>query len=377
MKSKAWAWGLNLSLLLLAGVVTLGSFEVLLRVFLPQKLYRYPRYLFREDAELAFALNPAFVGILSSPEYRTRVTINSLGLRGKEVKTKTPGVQRTVFFGDSFVSALNVDEEETFVFRSQERLRELLGGRSLEVVNAGTPNYGTWHELRALRKLAPILDPDAVVLCVYVGNDLEDNLAPRAAIVRDGFLVERIRRTGVLPYPVRSWLQRNSMAYVFVWQAYDRLKPLLGLSGIDPLEGFRTIVSLQTSPRVEEGYVVSEDLLRGFREELAASEIPLLVVLIPAEMQVYPQRFESLLAAQKLEPAGFDLSLPNRRWNAIAQDLDIPILDLLPLFRMHASGPYLYMSLDGHLTSEGNQLAGEAIAGSLAPLLARKAGGVR
>lgn len=361
MSAASKTWGLNLLLLLAAIAGTMAAFEAGLRLFLPQKLYRFPPDLVRSDPDLVFTLNPGFRGELRNPEYATHVSINSLGLRGPEPVPKRPGVVRIVGLGDSFVSAFNMEEADTFVSVAERALRKLSGEERIEVINAGTPNYGTWHELRLLRRLSPLLGPDAVVLCVYVGNDVENNLAPREAMVQDGVLVNRRPATGILPLPLRGWLQRHSMAYVFLWSAWNQIRPVLGRQGSDPLREPKDLVSRQSVPYLEDGYRITQDLLGQLRDETRALGVPILLVLIPAEYQVYSR--------QGLDPGTFDLDLPNRRWTEMAERLHLPVTDLLPVFRSHASGPYLYMSLDGHLTREGNRLAGETIAESLLPIV--------
>jgi len=374
MTSRIRAWGSNLLLAVFSIAVTLAGFEGALRVFLPQKLYRFPRGMFRNDPELVFGLSPGFEGTLRNPEYTTRVRINSLGLRGPEPGPKREGALRVLVLGDSFVSAFNVEEGETFLAAAEETVRPLSAGADVDMVNAGTPNYGTWHELRMFRRLAGPLRADAAVLCVYVGNDVENNLSPSEAIVEDGLLVARRRQPGIIPYPLRSWLQRNSMSYVLLWNGWNQVRPLLGRAGSDPLRPDKDLVSPVAARYLEDGYGVTLDLLRQFRDEAKSLRIPVLVVLIPAEFQVYTDGFERSVRRQGVDPTAFDLDLPQKRWREMARQLDLKVLDLLPVFRSHSSGPYLYMSLDGHLTVEGNHVAGEALGRALAPELGRTRG---
>jgi hypothetical protein len=352
----------------LAVLLTLIGFEAALRFVLPQKLYRFPPGMFVNDPDVVFRLSPGFRGVLENPEYVTHFRINSLGLRGGEPAPRQPGETRILALGDSFVSALNVEEDRTFLAVAESALRKSLGISKIEIINGGTPNYGTWHELRLFRRLAGSLNPDAVLLCVYVGNDVENNLAPRVAVVRDGLLVERQAQRGILPYAMRSWLQRNSMAYVFLWNAWNHLRPRIGFTGSDTLRPEKELVT-PGSPYMAKGYEMTEELLSQFREATASRRTPLFLALIPAEFQVYPERFEATVRKQGLDPSSLDLDLPQRRWGEILSRLSLPFVDLLPEFRSQHGGPYLYMSLDGHLSIEGNRLAGEAIGRSLASFL--------
>lgn len=368
MKRFLGGIALNVLVALAATVVALLCGEAGLRLFLPQKLYRFAGGLYRNDPDRVYSLAPGFRGTLRNPEYTTHVRVNALGLRGGEVGPKAPGTLRVLGLGDSFASAFNVEEPETFLSVLELGLHESLGGRPVEVMNAGSPGYGTWHELQTLKKLAPLLSPDAVVLCVYVGNDLEDNLAPRAAAVRNGYLVQRKASAGILPLSLRSWLQRNSMTYVFVWSAWQQIRPLLGRGEYDPMAHSRGLVSRLAPGSIEEGYRVTKDLLREVAETASARRMSVLAVLVPMEFQVYPERFDVMVRRGR-QASEFDLDLPNRRWSELARQVGLPAVDLLPIFRARKSGPYLYMSLDGHLTREGNQLAGTAIRDALLPLL--------
>jgi hypothetical protein len=355
-------------------LAVLGAFEAALRIFLPQKLYRFPSGLFESDPVRVYRLRPGFRGSLENPEYSTHVAINSLGMRGGPVDAGSTDRFRILALGDSFTSAFNVEEEETFLSVALGAAGPVPDGRSLEVLNAGVPGYGTWHQLRAFRELAPTLRPDAALLAVYVGNDLEENLDPFAIEVRDGYLVHRRASRGILPARARAWLQRHSMTYVLVWRGWDRIRPLIGKRATDPIAPLRSLLLDPAPARVEKGYAASGSLLREFRAESDRLRVPLLVVLIPAELQIYPERFRAELERNAPEGAALDFDLPSRRWERLARETGLPVLDLLPVLRERAGlGPYLYMSLDGHLSREGNRVAGEAIGDAIVRWIGRAA----
>lgn len=369
MKTKPGSWIANCVLVVAAVTVTLFGFEIALRILLPQKLYRFPRGLFRSDPDTVFSLQPSFEGVLRNPEYTTKVRINSLGLRGPLPKPHREGSLRILGLGDSFASAFNVSEQNTFLAVAEKSLRQSFSNPDVEVVNAGTPNFGTWHELRVFKKLAPTLHPDLAVLCIFIGNDLENNLGPYQAEVKDGFLVERRHTSGLIPYSLRSWLQRNAMSYVFLWNAWNHVRPWFGMPETDALKSERDLFSLRPIQGVESGYRVSASLLQELGSFSRSSRIPVLAVLIPTEFQAYPDEFRKVVRQQGLNSEDFDLELPQRRWSALAESSGMPVLDLLPILRSHSSGKFLYMSLDGHLSVEGNRIVGESIAGAVRDML--------
>jgi hypothetical protein len=90
--------GLNLVLIALGLMAAVLMLELLVRVFDPQLLYRYPKGLFVNDSITDYRLAPGFSGTLDTPEYSTEVHINSLGLRdSRELQTKLPGSRRIWF----------------------------------------------------------------------------------------------------------------------------------------------------------------------------------------------------------------------------------------------------------------------------------------
>jgi hypothetical protein len=140
------------------------------------------------------------------------------------------------------------------------------------------------------------------------------------------------------------------------------------------LKSEKELVSPARVEKVEKGYRVTAAILSQLRDDAESAGIPLFVVVIPAEFQVYPDRFSRLVRKQGLDPEIFDFDLPQKRWVDMARAANLPVLDLLPIFRSRRAGPYLYMSLDGHLTVEGNRLAGESLAQFLLPYLSPPVG---
>ena len=124
------------------------------------------------DARLGWRNRPHFVGVdfIAGPD-RAAVRINSLGLRGDEIRAKAG--PRVAVFGDSFVFGSGVDEEHTFVAHLERRLRRT--GEDYDAINLGVNGFSTDQELLLFQEMADRLRPDIVVL-VMCDNDFEGNL---------------------------------------------------------------------------------------------------------------------------------------------------------------------------------------------------------
>ena len=338
--------------------------------------------------------------------------INALGLRG----AAWPSGPRTLVLGDSFVFGAGVELPATFV----ERLNDTLDDRN--VVNGGTPGYGTWREMAWLETYGDELDLDAVVLCVFEGNDFQDNLETRAPEVVGGVL---FGPDAAQASAGRAWLNR-----LHIWRLLSRrvhksqtsqgtkpsaapaalqdLAAVPGLASSDASNGPASAASSAAVKRSEAvldqfarlqaprlAVYVPSDLqdqalarrialcfdmtslaLEGITEWCVQRQVELRVVLIPDVLAVdAAQRERALVQNDDVElrtalAGGLDLYRPRRalaEWTA-AQKL--PFLDLTEPFRaatqsLLAADPRaegLYLFGDSHWNAAGHQLAAERIA---------------
>jgi lysophospholipase L1-like esterase len=165
----------------LATVVCLVVLEVGLRLAGYQPLfdtYSKPELFWRYDPVLGWAHQPDQSGTYVGPkpfpiEFRAKVRLNSLGLRGPELTDVPPGGFRVLFLGDSIVAGFEVDDDKTFAALLGSKLTAELGA-PVQTANAGVRGYGTDQEYLYYRDAGRRLRPDLVVLQATY-NDLEDN----------------------------------------------------------------------------------------------------------------------------------------------------------------------------------------------------------
>ncbi|MFN0052944.1 MAG: SGNH/GDSL hydrolase family protein [Planctomycetales bacterium] len=104
------------------------------------------------------------------------LSINSLGLRGRESSpTKPPGTSRILILGDSYAWGYGVADEEVISHKLEERLTAT-AEVPWEVLNAAVVGWGTDQEYLYLRRAGLELDPDVVVLALFLLNDPINNV---------------------------------------------------------------------------------------------------------------------------------------------------------------------------------------------------------
>jgi hypothetical protein len=342
-----------------------------------------PHSRYTRDAATGFRLRP---GPFWEDDRDPSDRINSLGFRDVEHPVPAPeGTSRIVGIGDSFVLGA-VPIEQNFLRMTGTEL-------GADVALMGLGGYGPVEYLGALRTAGLALEPDRVVLCFYVGNDITG--IPMRGAVRGGevyftgssnrwtdllrhsqlfALAERVFVTRVRISNLRRAEQARTAAARLTADsastdrasteppttnrpsAYYRMveKNRLPVYAIDP------------SPRTEELWTEAEAILDAFDSTCRRAEVPWTLLLIPSELQVDPGVRMGMLKAFHLDPVDYDFDGPQRRLTTFARTRGIDLLDLLPAFRVAcARGEDLYIPNDTHWSAAGNRMAANLLAAHL------------
>jgi lysophospholipase L1-like esterase len=104
-------------------------------------------------------------------DYNYEYRVNSLGLRNRELEPKAAGAFRILTLGDSQTFGFGVVQEKTFSVGLEDQLHAK-GFAHVEVINGGTPGYGTDEISWKLRRVAPLVKPDLILFVNNVDNAL-------------------------------------------------------------------------------------------------------------------------------------------------------------------------------------------------------------
>lgn len=252
----------------------------------------------------------------------------------------------------------------------------------VQVYNMGSAGIDPYDYRHLLKTEAIPLDPDLVIVHLFVGRDIvatRPYRAPPRWHDADISLVAMLaRRLVVLSRAeIQNWIDSED--------ALDAVSPNGGAPGeqypwlADPLREPPSLgaeVFLELERRNADRIGVDDPALyEGFEDALdaldaAAADFPLAFVLIPDVFQVEDGLWR---AVQEGSPIPMERDRPQRQVTAWMTEHDIPVLDLLPALRSVPALPdgsrHLYHRQDPHFNARGNAIAGEALAGFIAPLL--------
>lgn len=357
----------RLLLLGISAAVGLLLAELAVRLVRPQPVMLVSRGLYAPDPPRRYRLQPGFRGTVTNRvEFDTPVSINRQGLRGPEIGPKKPGTFRVLALGDSFTFGVGAREEETYPAQLQRVLRSR--GIRAEVLNAGAPGFGVPDEVAWFQRWGWTLEPDVVVLAVFVANDLQDAApgGPKAVAVDGELMIQGERKNSL-----SRWLYYHSHLYVLLkTSALGGMgRRLLGKP--QPLETreLRAEIDLYARDRLpkaaREGAAATERAVAGLARSAGGTRI--LAVIVPSLIQVDDARWQGTLERFGLNREGYDRRRPNRLLQTIFARHGIPTLDLTDAFAAAVhKGQRIYYPIDQHLTPPGYRLTAELVAEALA-----------
>lgn len=355
-------------LLLLAISVLIGLFlaELAVRLVRPQPVMLVSRGLYAPDPPRRYRLQPGFKGsITNRVEFDTRFAISRQGLRGPEIGPKKPATFRVLVLGDSFAFGVGAQEGETYPAQLQRILRSR--GVRAEVLNAGAPGFGVPDEVAWFQRWGWTLEPDVIVLTVFVANDLQDAApgGPKAVAVDGALMIAGERKRSL-----SRWLYYHSHLYVLLKTSAlgGAARHALGMAAPLETRELRSELDLYAKGRLPKdlsaGADATEKAVAGLARSAGGARV--VAVVMPSLIQVDPHRWRAAFARFGVDPGGCDRERPNRLFRAMFARNGIPAVDLTPSFAAAIrGGERIYYSIDQHLTPAGYRLAAEVVAEAL------------
>ncbi|MBI1796937.1 MAG: SGNH/GDSL hydrolase family protein [Candidatus Eisenbacteria bacterium] len=359
-------------------IVPLALIEIGLRLFAPQPL---AVNVSAWDPHYGWRNRPGTHGFFRTSEYRMEVSIDSLGLRDREMsRAKPPGTWRILGLGDSFAFGHGVAADSCFLKvaeRFVDHRSRAAGGPRVEVLNSGVGKWATAQEYLYLEHEGYSFQPDAVVLAFCDDNDGEGNMEEGVLRVRDGRL-----EPVAAPEPAVRTLQRVSQAVPgYAWLAeHSHLVNWIRVR-VSVLETNREAKRLAAeaaarggAPRAVRGVGTTTgpatpalDPAPTFRivdalvESTRRHHVPLLVLFIPGLGQCPPPDWKP--SRPYPDPRPHETLVATL--TAHLDSLGVPLVNPIDELREANRTALQYFPIDFHLNERGSRLVGRALARGL------------
>jgi hypothetical protein len=318
-------------------------------------------------------------GWKKTSEYTSWIEVNSKGLRGAEIDYPKPaGEKRILVVGDSFTFAEQVNQNETFTQRLEDRLNA--DGGQYRVLNAGSNGWATANEVVYLAKEGVRFKPDVVIVALYLGNDVSDNYR-RVATVSDAVAADLALRGADSFDGPRRILRRSELYTVFesgvlaklpIWQddggnySSDRKPP-------------------RTLEEAEEAWAITGRLLDRMRDLSESQGARFVVMVVPSATAVAQRGGAAAKDDDDDEEEGNEAADrpgfedPHGQLAALTARSNLTTLDLLQTMRRadNRIKERLYFRQNAHWTAAGHGVAADELYDFLAEQGITMAGGPR
>jgi lysophospholipase L1-like esterase len=329
MKKKSWKSPIVLSLLTIV-IMDIFLCQVYGLVSVTSKDYRIPSRVYHHG----FANNVDIVETWDHGSYR--LVTNSLGFKDRfhrKVLMKTKK-RRLLFMGDSFTEGVGVPFEKTFVGIIEKVFQE----QNIEVLNAGVVSYSPKIFLQKINYLiSEGLEFDELI-CLMDLTDIEDEMLYAMEQVSREKMVSK--RTSMLT-KFKMQLTQYSLIFkvlhnVRKW-AYNKPR-------IDERRS-KWPIDNSLYQELQPGILLAQKHMNQLHALLVLHKIKLKLVVYPHPDQIFYEDWNSKYV---------DL------WQSWAQDRDLEVIDLFPLFQGRGEFEDVYSAFfirnDVHWNANGHAL---------------------
>lgn len=335
------------------------------------------------DETLGLSLIPGSLGVHRSC-FDGYVSINQYGLRDVPRDLEKPrGTYRIGVFGDSVIEGLHVQPNQVATRRLEARLNNGPCLGRCEVLNFGIGGFGTLQEFLRYQRDGRPFDLDLVLL-VFVGNDLENNLpggeydgnlfsAPYLELNENGTAVIHLPDKPPLYRPL-FLLNSKSAAFRFAYKFYYHhlYWQILHHQKSVPLRpGFpvRLEFLAPDSPVSQRAWSVTERVLSDFAEAVRADGGEMMLAYSGYDIRdPSPDLLRITKEFEKSTGYSVDLTLASKRLEAWAKASTVEAHQLDPEIEAYkeregldTSG--LGYSCDGHFNPEGHAVLSNILLG--------------
>ncbi|NQV94009.1 MAG: SGNH/GDSL hydrolase family protein [Sphingomonadales bacterium] len=328
--------------------------------------------MFDYDPQLGWKFIAGKSGAISyAGEVHHYIQINQRGFRDPHAELTKNSRSRIMVLGDSFVTNISVGADDVFTNKIATETQ------NVDVLNFGVNGYNQIQEFLLLDQQTAKVDPDLIVLVIYVRNDFIENSGedwyyprPYASLaIPDGTLrLHPPSEFHPLSNPTWSWkIYKKSHLYTLLSQGFSDLtirfqshEARATPSAFNIPESY--LCRRAPSPEMDNLMRIMEKLLMKFSARAKQLGKPLVYVIAPSLVQVDDDLWRQFSRSMGNEASGYSRALPNDRLMQFGREQKLLMLDLLPALQAKNNpGNKMYNEKEQHWSKEGNQVVADAL----------------
>jgi hypothetical protein len=304
-------------------------------------------------------------------------------MREKEISlSRKSAKKRILLIGDSIAFGTGVEAEWRL-----STCRDRALGDDVEVLTGGVCGWGTDQELIYYESIGRNLEPDIVILCMTMANDVINNMldhlflesAPKPRFVLQGDsikLTQRKLRAPDIPLSrrIRNFLKHHSRLLVFVKRRIDKLRYKLAMqndpecmpsgfekAGLDRAYSHWSVYEKSYGSCFKEAWCITEALLARFASLCREDGVELIIFAFPLKIEIDEKWQRELMNHYDIEASRFDFRKPYRRLEDFCRRHNIEYIYPIKEFEAASERRYLYFDNDSHPNQYGHAEAAYVI----------------
>lgn len=324
-------------------------------------------------------------------DHPTIVRFNNFGWRDKDrAIEKAPDTYRIAILGDSFVEALQVELDRTFVTLTERSLNKNSNSK-VELINFGRSVFTQTEEFVVLKNEVVKYSPDMVILFFLPTNDIED-VSPETALSplhpfyyldNSGNLVLDTSFTGTLDFKFKSLLkpliQNSAITNLITGNFFlykqlresDKLRKKRDKKSYSKLHGHLSLATSTPEKVFSDSYRLNKLLIKAMSDYCKERGITFMLVTIDIEAYVteMEKKYKSLAPS-------FNANYFEDDMEEYSGQLNIEYLGLQRVFRGYYEKtgiPLHWMRYTGHWNYQGHLLVAKVLSEKIDNILKKKA----
>jgi lysophospholipase L1-like esterase len=353
----------GLTLLLASTAISLLLAEGLVRMVAPQSLIVIRPDIWMPADQVGWRNRPDVDTRINTGEREVRWRTDAQGFRTGAPPPATAEVT-LIALGDSFLAAMQVEDEETMVRILEARLSSRSGKR-VRILNTGVAGWGPNQYRNELQRILDTSSADGVLVFVFLGNDIGKAVvasipareAEKRHVLRWPRSLDAGELVNAIAYPVNDFLEVRSHLFIL---ARTRLKFLLMRLGLSADYFPSTLMKSEASSTA---WSTTADILKEVADRAAARRLHAVFVLLPSPEEADPAQAVATAKGFGIDPASFDTDQARVRLGEEMARRNLDVVDATPALRAAISGrtPDVYGQVDNHLGKAGHRVVAEAM----------------
>jgi len=338
--------------------------ELLIRLFYPQQLILIRPDVWCPDDHTGWKHCPDVSTTINSGEGTVRFTTDSNGFRIDPDHVRQSSRTRILAIGDSFLEAIQVNDNETVTERVKTKLFKQ-HGVDVSVINAGVGGWDPNQYFIQTKILLAKSRFDLGIVFIYIGNDIVTekilDYPPRT-----NSMVHHLRIPGSLSlqeikdsflYPVNDYLEQYSHLFVLFKNRFAQILMRIGLTGY-------SIKPIFYKSEVESArWKTTAEICLAISEVFDTHDTPVFFVFLPTDYQIDQKRFKWHIEGLGIPEDRIDLDQPNKLLMIEMKRYGLNVIDILSPMRssLYKSDTPLFGKVDNHLNAAGHDFVADII----------------